>query len=297
MNDPTPQQTRLTLRCRKPEAEKILRALEPYEEEDAVPLLMEEIADGAWQVALYVPAEETGDWEAKLRDRLGSDLFGLELDVEPVPPIDWVAHTQASLSPVRAGRFVLHGSHDAPRFARLRRAVLIDAGQAFGTGHHGTTAGCMDIVDPLLTARAPRRVVDLGTGSGVLAIAVAKAVPAHILAADIDPVAIDVARLNARLNGVANRVRFAVADGFSHTAFRRFGPADLMIANILAGPLVSLAAGIVAATRAGGDIVLSGLLPAQAARVTAAYRARGCVLERRYERDGWTVLHLRKHRA
>ena len=292
MNDPTPQQTRLTLRCRKPEAEKILRALEPYEEEDAVPLLMEEIADGAWQVALYVPAEETGDWEAKLRDRLGSDLFGLELDVEPVPPIDWVAHTQASLSPVRAGRFVLHGSHDAPRFARLRRAVLIDAGQAFGTGHHGTTAGCLVVIDRLLKRGTPRRVLDLGTGSAVLAIALARRARVPVLATDIDPVAVAIARENARLNGVGGLLRVEVATGLQHNVIRAAAPYDLIVANILAGPLRAMAPAIARYLAPGGRVVLSGLLERQRAAVLAAYRAQGLHVEATVPREGWATLTL-----
>ena len=287
-------QERLTLCCRKPEAEKILRTLEPYEDEDGLPLSYEQSPEGEWTISLYVPQAEADDWEARLRDRLGADLFGLALEREVLPDVDWVSRSQEALAPVRAGRFILHGSHDAPRFAARRSAVLVDAGQAFGTGHHGTTAGCLDVLETVLPRLRPERVIDLGTGSGVLAIAVARTLPAHVLATDIDALSIKVARRNARLNGVADRIRFAVADGMHHPEYVRFGRADLTIANILAGPLAALAPDIIGATRRGGEIVLSGLLPHQEAMVIAAYRLRRCRLLRRYRRDGWSVLHLQR---
>src|SRR5262249_10465090 len=146
----------------------------------------------------------------------------------------------ASLPPIAAGRFIVHGSHDRPRFAMRRLALQIEAGEAFGSGHNATTALCLEALDALARRRRLRRVLDLGCGSGVLAIAVARAAPgACVLATDDDPVAVAVARENARLNRVGRRVRVLQANGFAHPALRRWPPFDLVLANILPGPLVA----------------------------------------------------------
>ena len=286
-------QCRLFVRIRKPEANYIQQALAVHGLDEEVPVALEAEGDGWWALSLYVDADDVAGWKSRLRDAAGGDLFGLSLGEEMLDDRDWVSENQRALSPVRAGRYVLHGSHDAERFSHHPFAITVDAGQAFGTGHHGTTAGCLDVIDTILRARRPPAVVDLGTGYGVLAIAVARTASARVLATDIDPISIVVARENARLNGVAHRVDLAVADGFSHPVFRRFGQADLMIANILAGPLVGLAPGVARHVTAGGDLVLSGLMPHQAQRVRAAYRGQGFTLVRRHDRDGWTTLHLR----
>ncbi len=215
--------------------------------------------------------------------------------IEVVPDLNWVALSQAALPPVEAGPFVVHGSHDAARVGRRRGAILIDAGEAFGTAHHQTTFGCLEALGRLAHVMKPRRVLDLGCGSGVLAIAASRLMPhAMILASDIDPTSVDVARDNARLNGASGRVRVIVSAGFAHPALHQ-GPAfDLIVANILARPLIALAGDIRHRLAVGGIAVLSGLLVAQAEQVAAAYRASGFRMVRRADRTGWTTLVLQR---
>ncbi len=210
--------------------------------------------------------------------------------VETVPDENWVALSQAALPPVAAGRFTVHGSHDRHRVGSGPNALEIDAGEAFGTAHHATTQGCLTALDGLVRCRQFCRVGDIGCGSGVLALAASRILPAaSILASDIDPIAIAVARENARRNRVAGRVRFVVASGFAHSVLRstRF---DLVLANILAAPLIRLAPAMRRALRSGGVAVLSGLLTSQAAEVSAAYGAQRFYIKQRYDIAGWTVL-------
>jgi ribosomal protein L11 methyltransferase len=227
---------------------------------------------------------------AALLEALG--LFDLEVEtsVSQLAPRDWVALSLAGLPPVEAGRFRLRGGHERPR-AGGGVDLLIEAGEAFGTGHHATTRGCLLALHDLLKTRKPARALDLGTGTGALAIAAAKATHRAVLATDIDPVAVRVARENVRRNGVAGLVRVIEADGLGAPSLRgrRF---DLVIANILAGPLHAMAGDIVQACVPGGAIVLSGLLEPQARGVLAAYRARGARARRRYVLQGWATLVL-----
>jgi ribosomal protein L11 methyltransferase len=210
----------------------------------------------------------------------------------PVPHENWVAVSQAALPPVSAGRFTVYGSHDRPRIARGPNAIAIDAGEAFGTAHHATTLGCLEAIDRCARTRGIHRALDLGCGSGVLAIALARAAPkAVIIATDIDPVAIEVARANTRNNGVAGRIRLAVAAGLDHPLLRS-GGFDLIVANILAGPLVELAPKIARAALAGGTVMLSGLLAAQAAQVCAAYTSSGFSTLAHRRIAGWSTLEL-----
>ena len=215
--------------------------------------------------------------------------------IEDVPDLNWVALSQAALPPVEAGRFVVHGSHDAERVGRRRGAILIDAGEAFGTAHHQTTHGCLEALGRYAPLSHARRVLDLGCGSGVLAIAASRILPhATILASDIDPTSVEVARDNARRNGAGGRVRVVVSAGFAHPALHQ-GPAfDLIMANILAKPLILLAGDVRHRLAGGGTAILSGLLVAQAAEVIAAYRAQGFRMLQRADRTGWTTLVLRR---
>ena len=214
--------------------------------------------------------------------------------LEAVPDENWVALSQASLPPVAAGRFgVIHGSHDRQRFAMRRLAIEIDAGEAFGTGHNATTALCLEAIDRLARQHRPARVVDLGCGSGVLAIAAARVFAgARVLAVDNDPLATAVARENVCRNRMSARIRVLTATGFHHAALRAAGPFDLIVANILPGPLIALAPDMRRALRPGGIAVLSGLLDHQAREVRATYSASGIQLVRARSRAGWTALTL-----
>ena len=188
---------------------------------------------------------------------LGPDLGAPSL--VGVPDENWVALSQAALPPVRAGRFFAHGSHDRQRFAMRRHAIEIDAGEAFGTGHNATTALCLEAIDLLARRRRFRRVIDLGCGTGVLAIAAARTFPgARILAVDNDPLATAVARANARLNRVAARVRVLDAAGFDHAVVHRAQPFDLVLANILPNPLMELVPAMRHAIEPGGIAAYSG---------------------------------------
>ncbi len=292
-------QARLFLMARKPEAHHIASLLDDGFEEDGVPTALFETEEntGIWCYSVYVEASDKERWKEIIRQRLGSDAFGLDLQEETLENIDWVSSTLHRLSPVSAGRFFIHGSHDRTQARHKRIPVEIDAGQAFGTGHHGTTAGCLDILELCLrceNSRQPiRRALDVGTGSGVLAISLAKSLNIPILATDIDPVAVKVARENSILNGVGSQIRAVTATGFQNPAFDAFGEADLVFANILARPLEGLAGPMRQYLARGAKVILSGLLPHQRPRITAAYRRQGLVLERWHIRDGWLTILMR----
>ena len=213
--------------------------------------------------------------------------------LEAVPEQNWVALSQAALPPVAAGRFLVHGRHDRERARPRRTAIEIEAGEAFGTGHNTTTALCLEAIDRLLRRRRFASVLDLGCGTGVLAIAAARAIPgARVLAVDHDPMAAAIARINARLNGEGQRVRVIDATGFAHPQLRRPRGFDLVLANLLPDTLIELAQPMRRALRSGGIAVLSGLLDHRAREVAATYRAAGFALAARSRRAGWTVLEL-----
>ncbi len=207
---------------------------------------------------------------------------------------DWVKASLADLVPVRAGPFVVHGQHDRDRVPLNKIGIEIEAALAFGTGHHGTTRGCLALLDLVLRQRTPKHVLDLGSGTGVLAIAAAKKLRRHILATDIDPQAVLVACDNAKLNGVGNLVQSVQATGFNSPEFKANGPFGLVLANILAKPLRNLAPGMVEHLAPSAFVILSGLLPPQANSVVAAYRGSGLKLIRRIQIDGWTSLLMQK---
>jgi ribosomal protein L11 methyltransferase len=214
--------------------------------------------------------------------------------VAPVPDVDWVRRSLEGLSPVAAGRFYLHGSHDRDKRRSGGHSFEIDAGTAFGTGHHGTTAGCMIILDAILKLRKPNRVFDLGCGTGVLAIAAAKACHVRVLATDIDPEAVRVTKLNAALNNLGPQIKAVTAAGLHHHAIRDAGRFDLIFANILARPLVSLAQDLCKLVEPGGTIILSGLTRDQLRWVSAAYKVRGLIPTHVVKIENWVALALQR---
>jgi ribosomal protein L11 methyltransferase len=198
------------------------------------------------------------------------------------------------LPPVQAGRFVVHGQHDRNRVPRNAIGIEIEAGLAFGTGHHATTLGCLRAIDRLLKSHKPSNALDLGTGTGLLAIGIARVAHIPVLATDIDAEAVRVSRENVRANGAVSEIGLLHANGTGHRLISAAAPYDLIVANILARPLCRMATGITGLAATGCNLILSGLLDDQAARVFAAYRARGWRLVRRDSIDGWTTLHLRR---
>jgi ribosomal protein L11 methyltransferase len=261
----------------------------------ALPISLGEAPGEQWQVLVYFTAENEAA-EAEALRRVSLALFGKDaagFSTEKLPDVDWVARSLEGLPPVRAGRFLVYGGHDRDARRANDIGVEIEAGQAFGTGHHGTTAGCLLAIDRIARARPIADALDVGTGSGVLAIAIAKATKGRVLASDIDPVAVRVARENIRLNGVADRVRAVVAGRLDKRVFQPPAQYDLVVANILAEPLVTLAPQICRRLAADGTLILSGLLPGQRARVVAAYRGQGLPLLRASVLDGWLTLVFR----
>ena len=277
-----------------PEARRIADFLDRDFAETGGVVALVETGPESWRVDAYFPDGEPAKIAGMVRDALGADAFGAFQGAEILPETDWVAESLAGLAPVASGRFLVHGSHDQDALPAGRTLIAIDAGQAFGTGHHGSTAGCLAALDRLIARRRFVNPLDLGTGSGVLAIALAKTLRSNVLASDIDPLAARIAAENARHNNVGNRVRVITAAGMSHPEIRARAPYDLIVANILAEPLVRLAPQIAPALARGGALVLSGLLPHQRERVVAAYGAQGIRLMRAEVHDGWAVLELRR---
>ena len=253
-----------------------------------------EVSDGEWQVEVHF-AQPLNAAAIRSAFALAAEAFPRKtLRIEPTPARDWIAQSLAGLSPVRAGRFVVHGAHDRARVPANRIGIEIEAALAFGTGHHGTTRGCLLALDALFKHRRPRRVVDLGTGSGVLAIAAAKSLRTHILATDIDERAVRAARTNVTKNHVASLVETVRAVGLNASAFPRCAPFDLVLANILLHPLQRMAALITAHLAPRATVVLSGLLPSHGNAAIAAYRAQGLALTRRMLVDGWVTVVMQR---
>ncbi|MCO5130911.1 MAG: 50S ribosomal protein L11 methyltransferase [Xanthobacteraceae bacterium] len=275
-------------------ARGIVDVLEESLEPGEVAVAAFENAGGVWEVVLHFSAPPD---EAAIRHLVGlaaGDDAAAALAFRTVEARDWVRASLEGLVPVPAGRFVVHGRHDRDRIAPNKLGIEIEAALAFGTGHHGTTRGCLLLLDAAMKRRRPARVLDLGSGTGVLAIAAAKARRLPVLASDIDPQAVVVAGDNARLNGVGPLIGAVRATGFAAPAFRRNAPFDLILANILANPLRQMAPAMAAHLAPRGQVILSGLLPAHTRGVIASYRAVGLVLARRMQVDGWCSLLMRR---
>jgi ribosomal protein L11 methyltransferase len=258
-----------------------------------------DVGRGRWRVEIHCRDAPDQDALRALARAAAGPAAGRVLRFARLAPRNWVGESLAGLKPVAAGRFVVHGAHDRLRIPVNRIGIEIEAALAFGTGHHGTTRGCLLALDRLYRSlgngHAPARVLDLGTGSGVLAIAAARALRARVLATDIDAVAVRAARDNARRNRAGPSIEVVQASGLNAPAIRAGAPFDLVFANILLEPLQRLAAPLGKIIAPGGRVLLSGLLTVQANAAIAAYR--GLVLERRIGLDGWTTLVLKRAAA
>lgn len=270
--------------CAKTEAADLAAALELEGSAQAVLIAEEPFAEGAVVEALYTEEPDPAF--------LGK-VAGRAVDVAPLPDQDWIRLSQEGLPPVRAGRFFVYGAHDAGTVPCGVIPIRIEAGIAFGTGHHETTALCLSVLSDLARAQAAyHNVLDLGTGTGLLAIGAARLWKKKVLASDIDPVAVEVTRENARANGVAPLVLAVTADGLDNPLLARGAPYDLIVANILAGPLTRLAPAIQKSLAPGGTLVLSGLLRDQELLVTSFYKRLRLVSRRRM--GPWSALVLEK---
>jgi ribosomal protein L11 methyltransferase len=262
---------------------------------------------GSWQVAIHFDGPPDKSTVQSLVSAAAGPAAAKRLRFERVTTKDWVKESLAGLKPVEAGRFLIHGAHDRAGVPPNRIGIEIEAALAFGTGHHGTTRGCLLALDDLCKrvgkarsthrlspfgARSGLRILDLGTGSGLLAVAAARAMRQRVLATDIDAEAIRVAQANVRLNRVGAFVALAKAEGVAGHCVRVRAPFSLVFANILLGPLQRLAAPLTGLIAPGGRIILSGLLASQGNAALSAYRP--LVLERRINLDGWTTLVMRR---
>lgn len=298
---------KVTLPCTKAEAEALQEDITPLALLDVPPVLMTSEQDAArpdeWRLDAYF-AEPPTPRMLELLGALVPSAAGTEPAVEQVPDEDWVTLSQQGLEPIAAGRFYVHTPLHRGTAPDGAVALEIDAGRAFGTGQHETTSGCLIALSDL-KAQGLRfsNLLDLGTGTGLLAFAAMRLWPgARAIASDIDPVAIEVSAENAGVNGVAlgrgrGRLDLVVAPGMDHPRLSARAPYDLVIANILAGPLIELAPSVAGAIAPGGRLLLAGLLDSQAGRVAAAYRRQGMMLSRRVERGEWPTLVMRKRRA
>lgn len=258
-----------------PAPQAVLVSEEPFEDKAVVEALYAEMPDGAFL----------------------SKLAGREIHVVLLPDTDWIKLSQEGLPPVRAGRFFVYGAHDAGTVPDGVIPIRIEAGLAFGTGHHETTALCLSVLSDLSKQRCYANVLDLGCGTGLLAIGAAKLWHKPVLATDIDAIAIEVARENVIANEAGPLVRTAVADGMQHPVIAAASPFDLILANILAGPLTRLAPGIARSLAPGGTVVLSGLLRGQENLVLGFYRPHGLIMRGVKRMGAWSALMLERPRA
>ena len=284
--------TALTTLTGKDQAYALADAMENLDPEPTgVGVFEIEDGSGLWEIGAYF-IDEPDDVELTLM----AAAFGAKpFVVSEVPETDWVAKVKRELSPVVAGRFFVYGSHDADKIPEGSEPLLIEAAMAFGTGHHGTTLGCLRALDRLASAGfIGTNVVDIGCGTAVLAMAAARIWPNPVVASDIDEVAVDVAAANVSCNDLDGRVTCLVAAGFEHETLHSAAPYDLIFANILKGPLIELAPDMAAHSAQGGIVILSGLLVEQAEDVLAAYDANGFDCETREDIGEWSCLTLIK---
>lgn len=266
--------------------------VETFDPAETAASAFEEPGGADWAVEIYFAAAPNEAQIRTLIETATDAATAARAEFFQISQKDWVGASLEGLRPVRAGRVLVHGSHDRARVAANDIGIEIEAALAFGTGHHGTTLGCLLTFDRIAKRRRPRRVLDVGTGTGVLAIAAARLLRQKVACGDIDPVAVTVAGANARANRAGGYVRPVVAVGVRHADLR--GRHDLIFANILAKPLRLLAPWLAAVATPDAELVLSGLLARDVAGVLAAYRAQGFALAERRDIDGWATLLLRR---
>lgn len=262
---------------------------------------LEDLEPAPTGVGVFEVEDGSGLWEVggyftETPDEIGLALLAKvhgakDFTISELPEVDWVAHVKRELAPVKAGRFFVYGGHDADKVPPGSVALKIEAAMAFGTGHHGTTLGCLTALDEMVSRGVVKRnIADIGCGTAVLAMAAAKVWPRPVLASDIDAVAVDVARANVEANGLAGQVHVIESAGFDHPDLAAAAPFDLVLANILKGPLIALAPEMQGNIAAGGHAILSGILNPQADEVIARYKAHGFTLASRAEHGDWTTL-------
>ncbi len=306
VNNTIPPATSVIMRLGADEAtiRRIADHLSQILDPDGVALSIFE-AGGGWTLeAIFSEDPDRAALAAAIAAHAGK-AAAQALSFETLTARDWVAASLAGLKPIRAGRFFVHGAHDRARKPLNAVAIEIEAALAFGTGHHGTTRGCLLALDALIGRRGARalrhgehrrafRILDIGTGTGILAIAAARALHRPVVATDIDPAAIAVARINARHNHAGPLLQMHCTGSLDRGFLKKRGGFDLVLANILVGPLVRMARPAARLLRPGGHIVLSGLLPEHASAVIAAYRAQALSLEWRITLEGWVTLVMRR---
>ncbi|WP_455475168.1 50S ribosomal protein L11 methyltransferase [Bartonella sp. B17] len=287
------EQVRLYYVALKSDAKRFYTFMETAFDEEGYPLGLTEIDEknSLYELSLYVDKEHQENVLKRFANILSVNPD--KINKEILPNIDWVQRSLEGLTPVRSGPFFLHGSHNRNNIPPNVLPIEIEANQAFGTGHHGTTAGCLEMIAKVMQNENPQNALDLGTGSGVLAIGIAMLKPIAILATDIDPIAIQVAQHNIELNNVKEYVTAITATGFSHNDIASHAPFDLIVANILANPLIELAQEMVQTLRKGGSLILSGILEEQHAHVLEAYIKHGLKHIETYHRQGWVTIHLK----
>lgn len=274
------------------------RLLDNFESSDIAVAAFEEAAADCharpWLVEAYFSAAPDEALLRALVAKAAGEDAAKAVHVARIAPRDWVAQSLEGLAPVRAGRFLVHGSHERDIVGAHQIGIEIEAALAFGTGHHGSTRGCLAVIGRIAKRRRPRRVLDVGTGTGILAIAAARLFHVPVKAGDSDAVAVATAKANVHRNRAASFVSIVQAQGVEHPELKKSGRYDLVVANILALPLKKLAPALVRVAAPGADIILSGLLPSDVPGVVSAYGAQNTALVARLDIEGWTTLHMRK---
>jgi ribosomal protein L11 methyltransferase len=302
-----PDSWKISLPCTKAEAERVEQDQTPFADRDFPPVLMssepDETRPDEWRLDAYFETQPAGEDIALFRN-LAPSAAHIEPTLERLSDEDWVTMSQQGLEPIQAGRFFVHTPAHRDKIPADAVALEIDAGRAFGTGQHETTTGCLMALDKMKEQGIRfDNILDLGTGTGLLAFAALKLWPqAKVAASDIDPVSIDVSLENAGINSIPigsgkGEVELIVAPGMEHARLAARAPYDLIVANILAGPLVELAPSVAAGLAPGGRLILAGLLNTQAEAVTAAYRRQGLMGAFDIVRGDWTILAMRKRKA